>query len=181
MMQQTYFPTFVFACSKSTSLRRKTTLQLFVWAHSASIVILQTGTSKSMLFSAKRKSVYTYYEWARSMDNSLDSLDHLFHSLIIPLFTYGILVWGVASYDKYLSKIGKFQGRVVRFGFIKGAPPILSLLEPEASDKKLWKSITHSTKGLLADLLPPSNTILPNRGHSYVLPFKLGLNGLNAV
>ena len=122
MMQQTYFPTFVFACSKSTSLRRKTTLQLFVWAHSASIVILQTGTSKSMLFSAKRKSVYTYYEWARSMDNSLDSLDHLFHSLIIPLFTYGILVWGVASYDKYLSKIGKFQGRVFRFGFIKGAP-----------------------------------------------------------
>ena len=112
---------------------------------------------------------------------SLDSLDHLFHSLIIPLFTYGILVWGVASYDKYLSKIGKFQGRVVRFGFIKGAPPILSLLELEASDKKLWKSITHSTKGLLADLLPPSNTILPNRGHSYVLPFKLGLNGLNAV
>ena len=41
---------------------------------------------------------------------------------IIPLFTYGILVWGVASYDKYLSKIGKFQGRVFRFGFIKGAP-----------------------------------------------------------
>ena len=101
--------------------------------------------------------------------------------MIIPLFTYGILVWGVASYDKYLSKIGKFQGRVVRFGFIKGAPPILSLLELEASEKKLWKSITHSTKGLLADLLPPSNTILPNRGHSYVLPFKLGLNSLNAV
>ena len=99
---------------------------------------------------------------------SLDSLHHLFHSLIIPLFTYGILVWGVASYDKYLSNIGKFQSRVVRFGFIKGVPPILSLLEPEASDKKLWKSITNSTKGLLADLLPPSKTRLPNRGHSYV-------------
>lgn len=111
---------------------------------------------------------------------SLDSLHHLFHSLIIPLFIYGILVWGVASYVKYLSKIGKFQGRVVRFGFIK------SQREPEsreASDKKLWKSITNSTKGLLADLLvlPPGKTRLPDRGHSYVLPFKLGLNGLNAV
>ena len=53
--------------------------------------------------------------------------------------------------------------------------------EPEASDKKLWKSITHSTKGVLADLLPPSKTRSPNRGHSYVLPFKLGLNVLNAV
>ena len=63
----------------------------------------------------------------------------------------------------------------------RGPPPILSLLELEASDKKLWKSITHSTKGLLADLLPPSETRLSNRGHSYVLPFKLGLNVLNAV
>ena len=114
---------------------------------------------------------------------SLDSLHHLFHSLIIPCFTYGILVWGIASYDKYLSKIGKFHGRVVRFGFIKEAPAILSLLEPEASDKKLWnsKSITNSTKGRSVDHLPPSKTRLSNRSHSYVLPFKLGLNGLNAV
>ena len=50
---------------------------------------------------------------------SLDSLQHLFHSLIIPLFTYGISVWGVASYEKYLSKIDKFQTRTVRFGFLK--------------------------------------------------------------
>ena len=42
---------------------------------------------------------------------SLDSLNHLFDSLIIPLFTYGILRWSVASYDKYLSKIDKFQKR----------------------------------------------------------------------
>ena len=39
----------------------------------------------------------------------LDSLHHLLHSLIIPIFTYGILEWDVASYDKYLSKIDKFQ------------------------------------------------------------------------
>ena len=56
---------------------------------------------------------------------SLDSLQHLFHSLIIPLFTYGISVWGVASYERYLSKIDKFQKRTVRFGFLKEATLIL--------------------------------------------------------
>ena len=40
---------------------------------------------------------------------SLSFLQHLFHSLIIPNFTYGISVWSVASYDKYLSKIDKFR------------------------------------------------------------------------
>ena len=56
---------------------------------------------------------------------SLDSLQHLFHSLIIPLFTYGISVWGVANYERYLSKIDKFQKRTVRFGFLKEATLIL--------------------------------------------------------
>ena len=68
---------------------------------------------------------------------SLDCLRHL-HSLIIPIFTYGISVWGVASYDKYLSKIDKFQKRAVRFGFLKEVSLVLSLLE--ASDNTLWKS-----------------------------------------
>ena len=54
---------------------------------------------------------------------SLDSLGHFFHSLITFLFTYGILVWGVTSYDKYLTKIDKVQERVVRFGFFKEAHP----------------------------------------------------------
>ena len=82
----------------------------------------------------------------------LDSLHHLFHTLIIPIFTYGISVWGVASYDKYLSKIDNFQKRTVRFGFLKEFSPVLSLLE--ASDNKLWKTITTSTEGPLVDLLP---------------------------
>ena len=85
---------------------------------------------------------------------SIDSLQHLFRSLIIPLFTYGISVWSVASYDKYLSKVDKFQRRVVRFGFLKEATPILSLLE--ASDNKLWKNVTNSAEGPLVNLLPPS-------------------------
>ena len=100
---------------------------------------------------------------------SIDSLQHLFHSLIIPLFTYGISVWSVASYDKYLSKVDKFQRRAVRFGFLKEATPILSLLE--ASDNKLRKNVTNSAEGPLVDLLPPSKTrSLRNRGHSQVIP-----------
>ena len=76
---------------------------------------------------------------------------------------------GVASYDNYLSKIDKFQKRAVRFGFLKEVSPVLSLLE--ASDNKLWKSLTTSTEGPLVDLLPPSKTrLLRNRGHSYELP-----------
>ena len=73
--------------------------------------------------------------------------------------------------DKYLSKIDTFQKRAVCFGFLKETTPILRLLE--ASDNKLWKSVTNSTdtEGPLADLLPPSGTRLPrNRCHSYVLP-----------
>ena len=54
----------------------------------------------------------------------------------------------------------------------QGGPPILSLpIEPEASDNKLWKTITNSTKGPLANHLPPSKTRLPNRGLSYILPY----------
>ena len=59
----------------------------------------------------------------------LDSLRHLFHTLIIPIFTYGISVWGLASYDTYLSKIDKFQKRTVRFGFLEEFSTVLSLLE----------------------------------------------------
>ena len=66
---------------------------------------------------------------------SLDSLHHLFHSLIIPIFTYGISVWGVASYDEWLSKIDRFQKRAVRFGLLKEVLPLVSLLE--VSDNKL--------------------------------------------
>ena len=55
---------------------------------------------------------------------SLDSLHHLFHSLIVPIFTYGISIWDVASYDKYLSQLDKFQKRAVRFGFLKKLLPV---------------------------------------------------------
>ena len=77
-------------------------------------------------------------------------------------------LWDVGSYDKCLSKIDKFQKRAVRFGFLKEVSPVLSVLE--ASDNKLWKSITTSTEGLLFDLLPLSKTrLLRSRGRSYVV------------
>ena len=81
--------------------------------------------------------------WLYSL-NSLDSLHHLFNSLIIPLFTNGILVLGVVGYDKSVSKTDKFQGRAVRFGFLKEATPVLSLLD--VSDNTFWKSVTNSTE-----------------------------------
>ena len=62
---------------------------------------------------------------------------------------------------KYFSKIDKLQKIAVRFGFLKEATSILSLLE--ALDNKFWKNITNSAEGPLADLLPPSkrlNTVL---------------------
>ena len=92
---------------------------------------------------------------------SLDYLHYLFHGLITSLFTYGISVWGTATYDKYLSRIDKLKKRAVRF--------VVCLLE--TSDRKLWKGITSSTESPLADLLPPSKTRpLRNRGHTYLLP-----------
>ena len=42
---------------------------------------------------------------------SLDSLHHFVHSVVVPLFTHGISVFGAASYDKHLSKIDKFHLR----------------------------------------------------------------------
>ena len=98
----------------------------------------------------------------------LDSLHHLFHSLIITILLYGISVWGFGSYDKYLSKNDKFQKRAVRFGFLKEVSPVIS--PSEASDNKLWKNITTSTEGPLVDLTPPSKTrLLRNRGRCYVV------------
>ena len=99
---------------------------------------------------------------------SLDYLQYLLHSLIISLFTYGISVWSTATYDKYLSRIDKFQKRAFRFGFLKEVMPVACLLE--TSDRNLWKGITSSTESPLADFLPSKARPLRNRGHTYILP-----------
>ncbi len=41
----------------------------------------------------------------------------LFNSLIIPLFTYGIKLWG-GTYSKYINQIDKFISRAYRNGYI---------------------------------------------------------------
>ena len=101
--------------------------------------------------------------WLYSLD-SLDSLNHVFNSLIIPIFTNGISVLGVVGYDKSVSKTDKFQGRAVRFGFLKEATPVLSLLD--VSDNTFWKSITNST-----EISPHlcKTRLLRNRCQSYTL------------
>ena len=40
-----------------------------------------------------------------------EQLDFLFKSLIMPLFTFTVEIWGGASYAKYISKIDKFINR----------------------------------------------------------------------
>ena len=177
-MQRTYFRTFVFACSKSTSLRSETTLQLFNFHSNPT----NRDTQIDALLSKVGKLIHVL-RMCKKYGYSLDSLHQLFHSLIIPLFIYGILVWGVASYYKYLSKIGKFQGRVVRFGFIKGAPAhfkpsrarglrqeVVDLRASQILLRAFWQISSH-----------PVKQDCETRGHWYVLPFKLGLNVLNAV
>ena len=88
-----------------------------------------------MPFLAKQGGERTYLRVCKKYGYTFDSLHHLFHSLIIAIFTYGISVWEVASYDKYLSKIDKFQKTAVRFEFLKEVSLVLSLLD--ASDNKL--------------------------------------------
>ena len=62
---------------------------------------------------------------------SLNYIHYFFHSLIASLFTYGFSVWGTATYDKYLSKIDKFQKRAVRFGFLQEVTPAACLWKPQ--------------------------------------------------
>ncbi len=45
-------------------------------------------------------------------------LELLFQSLIMSLFTFGIELWGGASYTKYISQIDKFVNRAYRNGYV---------------------------------------------------------------
>ena len=60
--------------------------------------------------------------WLYSLD-SLDSLNHLFNSLIIPLFTNGISVLDVVGYDKSVSKTDKFRGEQFHLAFPRRPHP----------------------------------------------------------
>jgi hypothetical protein len=84
---------------------------------------------------------------------SVKYLDLLFQSLILSIFTYAIEVWGVASYNKYLSHIDTFFDRAFKFGYTKERYSISIILAEK--DQKLWKKIK-SPDSPLFHLLPPT-------------------------
>ena len=45
-------------------------------------------------------------------------LELLFQSLIMSLFTFGVELWGGASYTKYISQIDQFVNRAYRNGYV---------------------------------------------------------------
>ncbi len=48
-------------------------------------------------------------------------LDILFRTLIMPILTYGIELWGGAYFNKYISQIDRFIKRARRNGYISEA------------------------------------------------------------
>ena len=85
------------------------------------------------------------------------------------LFTYGIQVWGVASYSKYLSDIDKIQTRAMKYGYVKSVVPVQDMLE--RFDRKLWKNISSNPNNPLYDLLPKKRErALRPCGNPFLLP-----------
>ena len=98
-----------------------------------------------------------------------EQLDLLFQSLIMPLFTFAVEIWGGASYSKYISKIDKFINRADTNGYTKN---LSNLKKPMIDrDMKLWTKITKDTNNALYNLLPNKlNRPLRQRGHEFELP-----------
>ena len=84
-------------------------------------------------------------------------LDHprlLLTSLILPIFTYAVQVWGCAYYHKYLSRIDRLFKRAFKLDYCKELLLIENIIA--LRDKKLWNKITDSNSTTaLDDLLPP--------------------------
>ena len=76
-------------------------------------------------------SVCNYY------DMPINQLKLLFNSLIIPLFTYGIELWG-GTYSKY-NQIDKFISRAYRNGYIAQKLNFNEVISDR--DRKLWKKL----------------------------------------
>ena len=95
----------------------------------------------------------------------------LFTSLILPIFTYAVEVWGCAYYHKYLSRIDRLFKRAFKLGYCKERFFIENIIA--LKDKKLWDKITDSNLiTALDDLLPPKRTMvtLRERRHHYIIP-----------
>ena len=98
-----------------------------------------------------------------------EQLDLLFQSLIMPLFTSAVEIWGGASHSKYISKIDKFINRAHRNGYTKNRSDFKKLIIDR--DMRLWTKITKDTSNALYNLLPNKlNRPLRQRGHEFELP-----------
>ncbi len=84
-------------------------------------------------------------------DMPINQLNLLFNSLIIPLFTYGIELWG-GTYSKYINQIEKFISRAYRNGYIARKLNFNEVISDR--DRKLWKKIINNKDNALQDLLP---------------------------
>ena len=101
-------------------------------------------------------------------DMPINQLNLLFDSLIIPLFTYGIELWG-GTYSKYINQIEKFISRAYRNGYIAQKLNFNEVISDR--DRKLWKKIINNKDNALQDLLPSKlNRPLRQRGHEFELP-----------
>ena len=98
-----------------------------------------------------------------------EQLDLLFQSLIMPLFTFAVEIWGGASHSKYISKIDKFINRAHRNGYTKNRSDFKKLIIDR--DMRLWTKITKDTSNALYNPLPNKlNRPLRQRGHEFELP-----------
>ncbi|CAB4022582.1 Hypothetical predicted protein, partial [Paramuricea clavata] len=66
----------------------------------------------------------------------IKQLDMLFNTLIMPIITYGIELWGGAYFNKYISQIDKFINRAHRNGYISEKLNIKEISIKR--EKKLW-------------------------------------------
>ena len=101
---------------------------------------------------------------------SISEVHQLFNSLIMPIFLYGIKVWGGAYQSKYIDRIDKFFKRAFRFGYISKCTSFQDVIKKK--DIHLRDKVMSSYEHCLRELLPPTRnrTNLRNRGHSFILP-----------
>ena len=98
----------------------------------------------------------------------IKQLDTLFNTLIMPIITYGIELWGGAYFNKYISQIDIIN-RAHRNGYISEKLNIKEISIKR--DKKLWDKVIHNKDSALQELLPDKlNRHLRPRGHEFELP-----------
>ena len=80
-----------------------------------------------------------------------DQLTTLFDVLIMPLFLYGIKIWGATFQEKYLDRIDKFSKRAFKVGYTNDFNVMNEVIGNQ--DCKLWKTITDNPSHPLFKLL----------------------------